>query len=243
MIILSKFLVLLKKSFLKFGIGIHFSSDGEDVIINKWLSGIKKGFYIDIGSHKPLFSSNTFDLYLNGWQGICIDPNPGLKLKYTLLRSLDIFLNAAIVLNNKKKNINFYYYEKNTDLNTFSKSRVIIQKKIYNRIPTKILNIKIINIDELVSLIDRKVVHFLNIDIEGLEESIVKSLLNKKIFPWCIAIEELGKTCEEMNKSKIKKFLNKKGYFLASKTFLTSIYIRKDVVKKLPSNYVKEIRR
>ena len=103
MIILSKFLVLLKKSFLKFCIGIHFSSDGEDVIINKWLSGIKKGFYIDIGSHKPLFSSNTFDLYLNGWQGICIDPNPGLKLKYTLLRSLDIFLNAAIVLNNKKK--------------------------------------------------------------------------------------------------------------------------------------------
>jgi hypothetical protein len=46
-----------------------------------------------------------------------------------------------------------------------------------------------------------------------------------------------------MNKSKIKKFLNLKGYFLASKTFLTSIYIRKDVIKKLPSKYVKEIRR
>jgi FkbM family methyltransferase len=243
MIILRKFLVLLKKSLLKFGIGIHFSSDGEDAIINKWLSGIKKGFYIDIGAHKPLFSSNTFGLYLNGWKGICIDPNPGLKLKYSLLRSSDIFLNSAIVFGNDKKNINFYHYKNNTDLNTFSQSRVRIQKKLYNRIPTKILKVKIININELTSLINKKVVHFLNIDVEGLEDSIVKSLLNKKIFPWCIAIEELGKTCEVMNKSKIKKFLNLKGYFLASKTFLTSIYIRKDVIKKLPSKYVKEIRR
>jgi hypothetical protein len=48
---------------------------------------------------------------------------------------------------------------------------------------------------------------------------------------------------QKMLKCHNKKFLNTKGYFLASKTFLTSIYIRKDVIKKLPSKYVKEIRR
>ena len=85
-------------------------------------------------------------------------------------------------------------------------------------------------------------IHFLNIDIEGLEDGIIKSLLEKKIFPWCIAIEELGKTYENINKSEIKKFLNKKGYFLASRTFLTSIYIKKNILKNLPSKYVMELK-
>ena len=93
----------------------------------------------------------------------------------------------------------------------------------------------------MVDLISNREVHFLNIDIEGLENNIIKSLLKKKILPWCIAIEELGTTCENLNSSKIKKNLNKYGYFLGSKTFLTSIYIRKDILKKLPSKYVKEI--
>ena len=48
---------------------------------------------------------------------------------------------------------------------------------------------------------------------------------------------------QKMLKCHNKKFLNIKGYFLTSKAFLTSIYIRKDVIKKLPSKYVKEIRR
>ena len=137
--------------------------------------------------------------------------------------------------------LTFYYYKDNTDLNTFSKKRVFIQQKLYGRYPTKKIKVEQLTIQNLVKLIDNKEVHFLNIDIEGLENEILKPLLKRKILPWCIAIEELGETCENINKSKIKKFLNKNGYFLASRTFFTSIYIRKNILKKLPSKYVKEI--
>ena len=239
--IIKKLIVFLKLFFNKLGFAINFSSDGEDIILQKWLAGINKGFYIDIGSHKPFYSSNTYAFYLNNWSGICIDPNPGLKFKYSLLRSSDLFLNSAIVLKKNRKNNLFYYYKKNTDLNTFSKKRVLIQQKLYGRYPTKKIKVNQITIQSLTKLISKKELHLLNIDIEGLEEIIIKSLLKKKIFPWCIAIEELGKTCENINKSIIKKFLNKNGYFLASKTFLTSIYIRKSILKKLPSKYVREL--
>ena len=239
--IVKKFIKIFKSLLNKFGIGINFSSDGEDSILYKWLGGINNGFYVDIGSHKPFYSSNTYGFYLNGWRGICIDPNPGLKLKYLLLRSSDLFLNSAIVLQKKSGNSFFYYYQNNTDLNTFSKKRVKIQQKLYGRYPTKKIKINKLTIDDLIKLIANKELHFLNIDIEGLEYGIIKSLLNKKILPWCIAIEELGKTCENISNSKIKKFMNKKGYFLASRTFLTSIYIRKNILKKLPSKYIKEL--
>ena len=238
--IIKKFIIYFRSVLSKFGININFSSDGEDSILSKWLGGINNGFYIDIGSHKPLYSSNTYGFYLNGWSGICIDPNPGLKLKYSLFRSLDLFINSAIVLK-KKSGSNLFYYKNNTDLNTFSKKRVTIQHKLYGRYPTKRIKINQLTIEDLIKLITKKELHFLNIDIEGLEDGIIKSLINKNILPWCIAIEELGETCENLNKSKIKKFLNKNGYFLASRTFFTSIYIRKNILKKLPSKYVKEI--
>lgn len=240
--IIKKFIIFFRLSLIKFGINLNFSSDGEDSILHKWLGGINKGFYVDIGSHKPFYSSNTFGFYLNDWSGICIDPNPGLKLKYLLLRSSDIFLNSALVLKKNKENSLFYYYKDNTDLNTFSKKRVAIQQKLYGRYPTKKVKVNQITIQSLIKLISKKEIHFLNIDIEGLEDGIIKSLLEKKIFPWCIAIEELGKTYENINKSEIKKFLNKKGYFLASRTFLTSIYIKKNILKNLPSKYVMELK-
>tara|TARA_X000000950_G_C13858608_1_gene637701 strand:- start:1062 stop:1823 length:762 start_codon:yes stop_codon:yes gene_type:complete len=241
---LKQFINLVRKILIKLGISLNFSADGEDSIILKWIGGINNGFYLDIGSHKPLFGSNTFALYLNGWNGICLDPNPDLKLKYMILRPLDLFINSALISNNnKKKKYIFYYYRNNTDLNTFSKQRVDIQKKLYARVPSKILNIDLITVDKLIGLIDRKNIHFLNLDIEGLENEVLRSLLNKKIFPWCIAIEQLGITCENVHESKIKKYLNKKGYFLASRTFFTSIFIKKSIIKKLPSKYVKEIKR
>lgn len=224
-----------------FGLSIYFSADGEDSILSKWIGGINNGFYIDIGSNQPIFASNTYGFYLKGWSGICIDPNPGLKLKYSLLRSSDLFINSAIVADNKIKKIFFYYYKNNNELNTFSKKRVKIQKKLYNRTPSRVIKVDQINIKKLISIIDNREVHFLNIDIEGMEDIIIKSLLKNKILPWCLAIEELGKTTENINSSKIKKFLNRNGYILGSRTFFTSIYIRKDIIKKLPSPYLKEI--
>ncbi len=225
----------------KFGLSIYFSSDGEDSILSKWIGGITNGFYIDIGSNQPIKGSNTFGLNLKGWSGICIDPNPGLKLKYLFLRFSDLFINSAIVADNKVKKRIFYYYKNNNDLNTFSKKRVNIQKKLYNRNPSKVIKVDLLDIKTLIEIINNREVHFLNIDIEGFENTIIKSLLKNKILPWCIAIEELGRTCENINRSKIKFFLNKNGYFLGSRTFFTSIYIRKKIVKQLPSQYVKEI--
>ena len=97
------FIFYFKSLLNKFGITLTFSSDGEDSVLIKWLGGIKNGFYVDIGSHKPLFSSNTYGFYLLGWKGICIDPNPGLKLKYKIFRSSDLFINSALVFDKKKR--------------------------------------------------------------------------------------------------------------------------------------------
>ncbi len=135
----------------------------------------------------------------------------------------------------------FYYYCNNPDIATTLKNRVDIQDNFYNRKPSEIYEVETISVRELIKKIPGKKVNFLNIDIEGEENKIIKSIIKNKVYPWCIAVEELGKTYQNLSSSEIKKFLSKNGYFLASRTFFTTVYIRKKNFKKLPSKYVKEI--
>lgn len=68
------------------------SMEGEDKII---LSFEKhKGTYLDIGCSNPIKYSNTFLLYLNGWQGTCIDIRKIRRFK--LFRPRDKFLQATV---------------------------------------------------------------------------------------------------------------------------------------------------
>ena len=91
---------ILRKVILFFGVPLHFSSDGEDYVLQKIFSKLKNGYYIDIGSHHPILHSNTFLFYLNGWRGVCVDPLPNLIKKYKIFRGEDTFIPAGFASKN-----------------------------------------------------------------------------------------------------------------------------------------------
>ena len=230
----------------KIGLTITFSSDGEDLILNKILGGIKNGNYIDIGSNHPVRHSNTFNFYLNNWSGICIDPLPGLKRKYKVFRSRDLFLNVGIVKKSTTDQMTFYYYKQNPDNSTFDKKRVVDLKNLYNRIPSKELKVDLISIDELSKtkkfIEFNSTIHLFNLDIEGFEKEILSSFFSDKKFPWIVCVEELGFLTENINKSKINILMKKNNYVLGMRTFLSSIYIYRPIISKLESPFVNELK-
>jgi hypothetical protein len=138
----------------KFGIACYFSADGEDVILTKYLSGVKNGLYLDIGCNLPITYSNSFQFYLLGWRGICIDPLPGLKKKFKYLRSKDLFINAGVVADKKKELRNFYFYPNSPDNSTFNSQRVKKLSKLFNRVNKFILKVPTITVKDLLSLFE-----------------------------------------------------------------------------------------
>ena len=238
---------IIKKICSLFGLSFSFSSDGEDYILTKLFLGLEQGRYIDIGSNYPIKHSNTFSLYLLGWTGICVDPILFLKKKYKLLRPEDNFINAGI----RKKsdlslNLDFYFYKKQPDNSTFDISRVEELKKLFNRHPSSVIQVPTISVDQVMLKFNGKFpkkndVHFLNLDIEGGELDILKDFINLDVYPWVICVEELGHTTQTVFNTDIYNLL-KKNYHFFSKTFLSSIYVRKDIINKLPSDYVKELK-
>lgn len=238
------------KSFCKiFGLTFSFSNDGEDSVLIKYLSRIKKGYYIDIGAHKPIKGSNTFLFYLLGWRGICIDPLPTLINKYEFVRRGDKFINAGVIGSNSESNkdLSFHYYKKNSDNSTFDPERVKELKNKFGREPSKIISVNLISINEILSIFEKKFknakdIHLLNLDIEGFEIEVLNDLFHKNIYPWIVCVEEIGHTAYSLEKGDIYNLMNDKGYILGARTFLSSIYVNKQKITQLPSPYIKELK-
>ena len=229
------------------GISYSFSYDGEDFALLKYLRGIKNGFFIDIGSHKPVKSSNTFLLYTLGWRGCCVDPLPTLKKSYSLLRGRDFFINAGIVpAGNQNQELDFYFYKRYPDNSTFDPIRVEQLKKLFNRFPTRKINVPLLSTAELLGLVNQKFgnvddIHLLSIDTEGFEKLILEDFFSLEKFPWIICVEELGKTLDSLVEGNLHSLMKEKGYILGAKTFLSSIYIREDKFEELPSPFMREL--
>jgi FkbM family methyltransferase len=230
------------------GQSFSFSNDGEDFVLFKYLAKIKKGNYIDIGSHHPVKGSNTFLFYLLGWKGICVDPLPSLKKKYRFLRKSDKFINAGVIGSNSKtqNNLKFYYYKKHTDNSTFDSKRVEELNNKFGREPSSIISVPKISVSEILSynkkyLIDNEELYLLNLDIEGFEIDILDDFFSLNIYPWVVCVEEIGHTAETLKSGDVYQLMKKKGYMLGSRTFLSSVYILKNKLSYLPSPYIKEL--
>ena len=55
---------------------ISYSSNFEDVILQRVFADIAQGSYIDVGASLPIEESNSFALYQKGWRRIAIEPLP-----------------------------------------------------------------------------------------------------------------------------------------------------------------------
>lgn len=235
---------LTRKCCSVFNISFSFSSDGEDYILSKIFHGIKNGKYIDIGANHPVLHSNTFLFYLSGWNGVCVDPIPSLIRKFKFYRSRDVFISAGLNANGGNKTAPFYYYKNHPDNSTFDKNRVKILESLHQRRPSKILNLPMVSVSQILDKLaldaNDPTVHFLNIDVEGMEIEILTSFFKCEILPWVVCVEDLGRLAQDIPKTSIHEIMIKNGYKLAMRTFLSSIYILKFKIDNLESPFTHE---
>ena len=199
-----------------------YSMDGEDLFIDNFFKN-KTGLYVDVGAYHPLELSNTYLLYKRKWKGINIDIN-SLSIEYfDFLRPNDINLNLGVARKNSTKMI---YFQKNkSPLNTLNLmhakkifSNTFKQKKIKTKTLTNILD---------KTKFKRKEIDFLNIDTEGSDLEVLKSLDFKKYKPKLICVElidHFGPDQKKIKKHKIYKFLKDKKYKLVWSGYFSHIF-------------------
>ena len=185
-----------------------YSQFGEDTIIIKYFKNFI-GKYVDIGCYHPIKYSNTALLYKKGWTGINIDLNKTTidLFNFTRLRDKNIFA----CLSDREKIVDMYIDNEFSALNSINNHNIKkFEIKKYQKIKIK---------TKVFSSIVKEKFDFLNIDCEGNDYNILKTINLKKFKPKIICIE-----VSKRNKKFIYKYLNTNYYKLLTTKSLSHIF-------------------
>ena len=222
--------VNLKNQFYGGYKNFYYSQNGEDVVVSSLFEDlkIKTGFYVDVGAHHPQRYSNTNLLFLKGWSGINIDPNPETITLFNSARKNDINLNVGVAANASKL---VYYNFSDPAVNTFSADAAkkyegkkwisLVSKTEVSVVPLR---------DLLVTHVPKnRSVDLLNVDAEGFDMEVLKSNDWEKFQPVVVIIEDHTFNINKAEESEIYSFLRQRKYRLHVYLGFTLIFVRENI--------------
>lgn len=234
--------IVMINYFAKYSGMVSFSQYGEDKVLDFALKIlINKGVvtnlnYLDIGGCLPYSSSNSYFLYRQGYSGVVIEADPLLAKSFKKARQKDVVLNLGIIPENENKDLPFYYadgvcgsFDKENVLTAISKHNLNSECKSIN-IPTSTVN------EILEKYFTNEPLILLSIDVEGLDEKIIKSIDFRRFSPYFLCVETAGLSSDKFLGNKcfeIIEFLKSKGYIVYSDSYINTIFIRKDILEKM----------
>ena len=200
-----------------------YSQFGEDKILNELIpNNFTNGLYVDVGCFHPKKYSNTYMLFRRGWRVINIDMEKNKIASFNLARPNDYNFLGAI--SDKIEKVKIYRNQK------FGVSSTINEKFIKNE---DIIDVDYIQTTTLNSVLEnspfkKKKIDFLNIDTEGNDLKVLKSLNFDIYDPSIVIIETHLKKIYLIIKSEIYLFLINKKYILKSWNFYSLIFIKEN---------------
>lgn len=200
-----------------------YSQFGEDKILAEIIpKNLTDGFYVDVGCFHHKKHSNTFMLYKRGWKGINIDMEKEKIDLFNVARPNDFNFLGAI--SDKVEKVKIYRNQKygvssTIHPNYLDKKDIIDENFIETTTLDYVLSI---------SPYKNKKIDLLNIDTEGNDFNVLKSL-NLKIYqPTIIIIETHLKTIDEIINSDVYSYLKDQNYLLKSWNIYSLIFKKKD---------------
>ncbi len=167
---------------------VYYSQNREDLILQSFFPDVENGFYVDVGAFDPDYDSVTKLFYERGWHGINIEPQSDKCELFQKKRKRDATLNIGI--SSKESELVLRAY-KSGGLATFSDK----VKHGYEQVPdadTREFTEITVPVRPLGAVLTEQNVshiHFMKVDVEGLEYEVLASNNWKKFRPEVICIE------------------------------------------------------
>ena len=164
-------------------------------------------------------------MYKKGWSGINIDLNPLTIELFNFMRPKDININIGISETNSKKKL--YFIDELNTQNTLDENQLNFLKKHHNIKDNDIIE-KNIKTKKLTTILDELrfyYIDFMNLDIEGYELDVIKSINFQKITIKYLCIEMIEHNKKSLqNNNEIKDILVQNNYELIKNFDYNYIY-------------------
>jgi Methyltransferase FkbM domain len=210
------------------GYFVSCSQTGEDMIIRALLDHVREGFYVDIGAYHPVGFSNTYHFYQRGWRGLNIDANPGAMRLFERLRPRDINVQACVdVVAGIQRE--FHIFDRPA-LNTITESGLQAGLRVHGAKLVQTVRLVTRTLNDLLAkhVPDGQPIHFLTIDVEGLDYELLRTLDFARYSPSVVCFEDRGFDETGPIMTPTIKLLSESGYSVAGMTPLSVIMRRGD---------------
>ncbi|MBC7801985.1 MAG: FkbM family methyltransferase [Gemmatimonadaceae bacterium] len=209
-----------------------YSWEGEDLLVHKVAAdvlGINRGFYVDVGAHHPCAMSNTHYLYQRGWRGLNIDAMPGSMAAFDALRPDDTNVEMGVAAAPGHLRYSMF-----TDpaLNGILPEAMIAS---HVRRGIALIGQTEIEVQPLPVILDRHgvtAIDLLSVDIEGLDEDVLRSHDFTRCRPKLVLVEILGTAgIETVQASPIARLLDDRGYALFSRLHFSALFMDRALLR------------
>ena len=167
------------------------SQYGEDMVAGALFPLGMKGTYVDIGAHHPVFYSNTYHFYRRGWSGLVVDATSALIRQFAILRPRDTAV-CACVGAEAGKQVTFYRFKESPydtiDPASAADAQNVHRAKLIAEVPMLTQTVQMLIDANLPS----KSIDLMSIDIEGMDEAILRSKQWRQSRPRVLIFERHG---------------------------------------------------
>ncbi len=156
----------------------------EDVMLWRAFADVEAGFFIDVGAQHPIKDSVSKIFSEHGWRGIHIEPTPQFSDLLRADRPNETVIEA--VVSDKQGAVSFFYI---ADTGLSTGHRDIAEAHAAAGHPYQEITVPTLSLDDLLALAPSDDIHWLKIDVEGMEREVLESWRISQRRPWIVVIE------------------------------------------------------
>lgn len=196
------------------------------------LQDIPRGFYVDVGAWSPEVESVTLAFYERGWSGINIEPNAIFHSQLQRGRPRDKNLCVAVGAAEDRMTITLF---DDSGLSTFDPD-IAARHQQAGRPSTQ----QEVRVTTLANLLDQHLdsgqdLHFMKLDIEGLEYAALRGNNWARHRPWILVVESTLPLSRTESHGEWEPLLLDSGYVFAYADGLNRFYVAREHDALLPA--------
>ncbi|MDI5985664.1 FkbM family methyltransferase [Halomonas sp. M4R5S39] len=209
---------------------ISYAQNFEDVILWRALQHVEQGFYIDVGANDPLIESVTKAFYERGWHGINIEPLLTHHADLERDRPRDINLQCAAGELNGEIEI----WECDVRGWATASEDVVAQYSSSGH-SGEFHKVQVYRLADICEKYVIGEIHFLKIDVEGFEKSVICGMDFSRFRPWVMVIEATRPNSTVESYAEWENDVRAAGYDFVYHDGLNRFYVAKEHVELVNS--------
>ena len=209
---------------------VSYAQNFEDIILWRALGRVETGCYVDIGAQSPDTDSVSRIFYEQGWRGLHVEPAPQYAAQLRERRPDEVVLQALVA---EKDGLSRFFEIAGSGLSTLDEQIARMHEASGFEVRESL--VPAMTLDTIFPQVGDREIHWLKIDVEGAESSVLRGWQTAPQRPWVIVIESTEPLSREQTHRKWESLVLEKGYVFAYFDGLNRFYVSIDRRELLPA--------